>query len=73
MAAIKLKVDEFYKITRGLTDIEIASKMKVSTTQLWRVRLPDDDPRHNNPGKDFVAGVLTAFPDVRFEDLFYLE
>ncbi|MBC2728651.1 MAG: hypothetical protein HGJ98_19650 [Desulfosporosinus sp.] len=62
----------FKKITDGLRDVDIASKIGVSTVQLWRVRLPDDDPRHNDPGPDFVAGVLAAFPDMKFEDLFFL-
>ena len=69
---IKLNVKVFNELTRGMKDIEIANKMNISTVQLWRVRLTDDDPRHNDPGKDFVAGVLAAFSNTKFEDLFYL-
>ena len=69
---IKLKVDTFKELTNELKDNELAKKMNISTTQLWRVRLPDEDPRHNDPGQDFVAGALKAFPEKRFEDLFFL-
>jgi len=69
---IKLNIKAFNELTRGMKDIEIANKMNVSTVQLWRVRLTDDDPRHNDPGEDFVAGALAAFSNKKFEDLFYL-
>lgn len=70
---IKLRIDAFKELTNEVTDNELAKKMKISTTQLWRVRLPDEDPRHNDPGQDFVAGALKAFPGKRFEDLFFLD
>lgn len=69
---IKLKIDEFKELTGEVKDNELAKKMNISTTQLWRVRLPDEDPRHNDPGQDFVAGALKAFPSKKFEDLFFL-
>ena len=73
MAAIKLNIKAFSELTKGLKDTEIAEKMSISTVQLWRVRLPDDDPRHNDPGEDFVAGALAAFPSIKFEDIFFLD
>lgn len=74
MPVIKLDVDAFNNAAaeQGWTDTELASKMGISTTQLWRVRLADTDPRHNDPGPDFVAGALRAFPHKKFEDLFFL-
>ena len=73
MASIKLKVEVFDELTKGLTDIELSKMMNISTTQLWRVRMPDTDPRHNDPGTDFVAGALRALPYKKFEDLFFLD
>ena len=70
--AIKLKTEVFNELTRELTDTEISRLINISTTQLWRVRLPDSDPRHNDPGTDFVAGALRAFSHKKFEDLFFL-
>lgn len=71
MASVKLKTEVFNKLTEGLTDLEISKMMNISTTQLWRVRLPNDDPRHNDPGTDFIAGALKAFKK-KFEELFFL-
>ncbi|KYH31344.1 MULTISPECIES: hypothetical protein [Moorella] len=73
MASIKLNHQFFSKLTQGLKDNEIAKKLNISTVQLWRVRLPDHDPRHNDPGVDFIAGLLKAFPSVKFEDVFFLD
>ncbi|MEG6521092.1 hypothetical protein [Desulfotomaculum sp. 1211_IL3151] len=74
MAVIKLKVTEFNKVAKSKykNDLELAAAMGISTTQLWRARLPDNDPRHNDPGKEFVAGTLKALPCMKFEDLFFL-
>ncbi len=72
MAYVKLKMDVFNELTKALTDIKLSKMMSISRTQLWRVRLPDSDPRHNDPGIDFVVGALIAFPHKTFEDLFSL-
>ncbi|HHW43805.1 hypothetical protein GFC01_12125 [Desulfofundulus thermobenzoicus] len=73
IATIKLNLKAFQNLTNGLKDSDIAKRMGISTVQLWRVRLPDNDPRHNDPGVDFVAGLLAAFPGVKFEDVFFLD
>lgn len=71
--AIKLKVKEFSEAIRGKgwSDTEAAAQMGVSTVQVWRVRLPDNDARHNDPGQDFIAGAMAALGK-KFEDLFFL-
>lgn len=72
--AIKLKVKEFDLIKQELqlNEAQMAARIGVSTTQLWRARLPDEDIRHNDPGAEFIAGTLNAF-DKKFEDLFFLD
>ncbi|GAB6181718.1 hypothetical protein JCM14036_30370 [Desulfotomaculum defluvii] len=74
MAVIKLRVAEFNEAAKAKykSDLELAAAMGISTTQLWRARLADEDPRHNDPGKEFVAGALKAFTNMKFEDLFFL-
>ncbi len=58
---------------RGIvSDTELAASIGVSVTQLWRAKLPVDDPRHNSPGPTFIAGVINAF-DGPFEKFFFLE
>ena len=54
------------------TNIEIANKIGVSITQLWKTTLPPEDPRYNSPGASFIAGVLEAF-DGPFERFFFLD
>ncbi|WP_175490528.1 hypothetical protein [Pelosinus propionicus] len=71
---IKLKLAKFNEVVKKekWTDGELAIKMGVSTTQIWRARLPDEDHRHNDPGGEFIAGALAAFPYLEFNDLFFL-
>jgi len=71
--SIKLNVEEFNNALKkkGWSDGEAAKKMNISPVQIWRVRLPDDDIRHNDPGKDFIAGALSAL-NMKFEELFFL-
>lgn len=68
---VKLNVgqlDEAIK-SRGWTNREAAKKIGISQVQLWRAKLPDDDPRHNDPGNEFISGAIRALGK-NFEDLF---
>ncbi len=72
---IRLKTKEFMKaaIDKDIdTDTELAAAIGVSVTQIWRAKLPFDDPRHNAPGATFIAGVLSAF-EGPFERYFFLD
>ena len=72
---IRLNVKEFMKaaIDHDIeTDAELAAAIGVSTTQIWRAKLPVNDPRYNAPGASFIAGVLTAFGGP-FEKFFFLD
>jgi len=74
-SAIRLNYKEILKaaIDKELdTDSKIAAAIGVSVTQLWRAKLPIDDPRYNSPGSNFIAGVLKTF-DGPFERFFFLE
>ena len=44
-----------------------AEKMEISPSQLWKVKMGIHDP-----GKDFIAGALKAFPNTSFDELFFL-
>ena len=44
-----------------------AEEMEISPSQLWKVKTGIHDP-----GKDFIAGALKAFPSVSFDELFFL-
>ncbi len=74
-AVLRLNVHEFMhaQVDRGITnDKELAKQLGVSMTQIWRAKLPVDDPRHNAPGNQFIAGVLNYFGGP-FEKFFYLD
>lgn len=44
-----------------------AERMEISPSQLWKVKVGIHDP-----GKDFIAGALKAFPNTSFDELFFL-
>lgn len=72
---IRLNIQEFMNaaIENDLNnDTQIAAKLGISVTQLWRVKLPKTHPQHNAPGTSFIAGVLTAFGG-SFERFFFLD
>lgn len=64
---MKAQIDEEIK-----SDAELAHKMGVSVSQVWRAKLGRDDERRNNPGAQFIAGILAVFKG-HFEDFFYIE
>ncbi|MBO1003158.1 hypothetical protein [Pseudogracilibacillus auburnensis] len=72
---IRLNTQEFMKAANDHklnNDTQLAAKIGVSVTQVWRAKLPTDDPRHNTPGTAFIAGVLLAFGGP-FEKFFFLD
>lgn len=72
---VRLKVKELMKaqIDHEIkTDSELAKKMGVSASQVWRAKLNPDDDRYNCPGNHFIASVLLLF-DEPFEKFFYID
>ena len=68
-AIIKLDIDNFIVLQRSKSwnESETADNIGVSPEQLWKVK-----KGVHNPGQDFIAGVLTAFPENSFDDFFIL-
>lgn len=72
---VRLKVDELMRAANDhqlMTDTELAAAIGVSTTQIWRAKLPVNHPQHNSPGTTFIAGVLSVFGGP-FERFFFLD
>ncbi|WP_019536551.1 hypothetical protein [Paenibacillus ginsengihumi] len=72
---VRLNVDELMKaaIDKNLsTDTELAAAIGVSTTQVWRAKLPVNHPKHNSPGVAFIAGVMAVFGGP-FDRFFFLQ
>lgn len=66
---VKLNREALEKLQakHNINDTELANKMGINRTQVWRVKAGKNDP-----GTDFVAGALRAFPGVKFDELFIL-
>ncbi|MEK5171792.1 hypothetical protein NST63_00860 [Heyndrickxia sp. FSL W8-0496] len=72
---VRLKVKELMKaqIDHDIkSDAELAEKMGISPSQVWRAKLQKHDKRYNTPGNQFIAGVLSVF-NCPFEKFFYIE
>lgn len=55
-----------------LKEQEFAEYISVSRSHLWRAKLPPSDKRFSL-GQDLIAKLLNAFPNKKFEDIFFLE
>lgn len=64
-----LKVDNFRQIQKdnNFDDAAIAKYIGVSHSTVWRIL-----NGKMQPGADFISAILVAFPDVKFEDLFFV-
>lgn len=72
---IRLKVKELMKAQIDYeikTDAELAEKMGISPSQVWRAKLSPEDDRYNSPGNQFIASVLSLFGEP-FEKFFYVD
>ncbi|WP_371374532.1 helix-turn-helix domain-containing protein [Sporomusa aerivorans] len=64
---IQLDIEAFlsYQKEKGWNESETAVNLNVSPEQLWKIK-----KGKHNPGQDFIAGVLSAFPESSFDDFF---
>ena len=67
-ATIRVK-KEMLEILQGeLSNKAFAEALGLDYSHLWRVKTG-----RTNPGEDFIAKVLNAFPRKKFDDMFYLD
>jgi transcriptional regulator with XRE-family HTH domain len=71
---IKMKVDVLEQLQKeeNLNDTQLAERMGISRSRLWRTKLNDSHPEYCSPGESLIIGTLNAFPNKKFEDLFFL-
>lgn len=69
---MKLRVDVLNRLQRerGWTETELARRIGISRSRLWRAKLPVKHKEYCSPGKKFISGLLKTFPDHSFDDLF---
>ena len=74
MAKIRLNIEalEAAQRDKGWNETELCKRSGLSRSQLWRIRLPEDDPRKQQPGNEAIAGLLNAF-DMKFHQLFVVD
>lgn len=68
MATINVKPGALELLQGCFTDSEFADKIGIDRTMLWRIKTG-----RNKPGQEFIARILTAYPNKRFEDIFFLD
>lgn len=54
------------------TDAQLAEKMGISPSQVWRAKLKSDHAQYSVPGNQFIAGVMSVFGGP-FDRYFYIE
>ena len=55
-----------------MTDQEFADTIGISRSSLWRAKLPTEDNRFSL-GQDVIIKVLHRFPNLTFDDVFFLD
>lgn len=68
MATINIKPDVLEMLQGKRTDSEYAEFIGIDRTMLWRIKTA-----RNKPGQEFIARILAAHPDMKFEDIFFLD
>jgi DNA-binding XRE family transcriptional regulator len=70
VASIRVKIKVLNNIQERLklNNSQMAQRIGVDKTMLWRVKTG-----RSNPGTEFIAKFLLAFPEVKFEDIFSIE
>ena len=65
---IRLKVDELEQLQElyDLNNYQLALKANIAPSQVGRVK------KGSNAGADFIAAILTVFPEKTFSELFFL-
>lgn len=66
---IILNVDylNYLQEKKEMSDSDLAKEASLNVSQIWRVK-----KGRSNPGPKFIVGVLNAFPDQKFNNLFFL-
>lgn len=70
MAKIAIRADILEKMRKekSLSNQALAAIIGIDKTMLWRIKTG-----RSSPGQEFIAKFLTAFPNMKFEDIFFLD
>lgn len=65
---IRLNLSNFIKLQDNMTEIEMAEKLHISRSQLWRIK-----KKNSSAGESFISKFKKAYPNEPFEDYFFVE
>jgi len=65
---IRENILETIQREHSLNDSQLAVKIGIDYSGLWRIKTG-----RNKPGEQFVAKILAAFPELSFENVFFLD
>lgn len=63
---IQLNVEKFLELQGDMTDVDMAKKLNISRTQLWRIK-----NQKTGVGEKFIAAFMKEFPNETIDDYFF--
>ncbi len=65
---IRLNLSRFTALQGDLTEGDMAEKLKISRSHLWRIK-----KRNSSVGEEFIAKFIDAYPCEQFDHYFFVE
>lgn len=62
-----VKMDKLYELQGELNETQMARKLEISRSQLWRIK-----NNHSAVGPEFITKFKKAFPEESIEDIFFV-
>lgn len=62
---IELNIEKFNELQGNMTDVDMAKRLNISRTQLWRIK-----NKKTSVGEKFIAAFMKEFPNEKIEDYF---
>ena len=63
---LELNIEKFNELQGEMTDVDMANRLGVSRTQLWRIK-----NKKSNVGEKFISSFMKAYPNKKVEDYFF--
>ncbi|WP_461206104.1 hypothetical protein [Clostridium sp. DL1XJH146] len=67
-STIRLNMSNFLTLQGDMTEIEMAQKLTLSRSQLWRIK-----KKSSAVGQEFISKFKMAYPNEPFEKYFFVE
>lgn len=67
-SSIRLNMGNFLKLQGDMTEIEMANKLNVSRSHLWRIK-----KKNSSVGQEFIMKFKEIYPNEALDDYFFVE